>query len=116
MLGPSVTFRHGVTGILLDPPYASDRDSNLYAHDSALVSGQVREWAIANGNHPDLRIALCGYDEEHAMPDTWECVSWKSQGGYGSQGTGRGRDNAIKERIWFSPHCLRLGLFAEAVS
>ena len=30
----------------------------------------------------------------------------------GSQGNGAGRENAGRERIWFSPHCLRQpGLF-----
>lgn len=41
------------------------------------------------------------------MPDTWECVAWKANGGYGSLGNGRGRENAGRERVWFSPHCLK---------
>jgi hypothetical protein len=73
-----------------------------------MVSHEVREWAIENGNDPRMRIALCGYEGEHAMPGTWECVPWKARGGYGSQGEGRGRDNSARERIWFSPHCLKL--------
>lgn len=58
--------------------------------------------------------ALCGYDTEHAMPDSWECYRWKAHGGYGSQGNGAGRDNAHRERIWFSPHCIRLNLPRQA--
>ena len=27
--------------------------------------------------------------------------------GYGSQSNGRGRANAAREVLWFSPHCLR---------
>jgi DNA adenine methylase len=42
----------------------------------------VREWAIANGGNPKLRIALCGYEGEHDMPKSWECVEWKAAGGY----------------------------------
>lgn len=57
--------------------------------------------------NPLLRIALCGYEGEHDMPESWECVEWKARGGYGSQGTGTGRDNASRERIYFSPHCLK---------
>ncbi len=106
--GPSVTFKHGITGVFLDPPYAdtAGRKNDLYASDSLDVAHDVRRWAIENGDNPDLRIALCGYDGEHDMPSGWECVAWKARGGYGSQGEGSGRENADRERIWFSPHCL----------
>ena len=76
--------------MFLDPPYDADCD-NPYGMEH--VSGAVREWAIANGNNPKLRIALCGYDGEHAMPGEWECLAWKARGGYGSQGSGAGRDS-----------------------
>jgi DNA adenine methylase len=112
-VGDSVTIKHGVTGIFLDPPYDSDEHDVAYSAHSD-VSGAVREWAVSNGANPDLRIALCGYDGEHAMPENWECIAWKARGGYGSQGDGRGRANAGRERIWFSPNCLKLGLFANA--
>ena len=113
--GPSPTFKHGLTGVFLDPPYAAeaDRNEDLYSVDDLSVAHEVREWAITNGDNPLLRIALCGYEGEHEMPGTWECVAWKAKGGYGSQGDGRGRTNAGRERIWFSPHCLKLGLFSE---
>ena len=104
--GPSVTVHNGLTGVFLDPPYSSSEHDVTYAADEADVSAAVREWAIANGGHPQLRIGLCGYAGEHAMPADWTEVAWKAQGGYGSQGQGRGRDNAKRERIWFSPHCL----------
>ncbi len=105
--GPSVTHKHGLTGVFLDPPYDQDLRADVYTVETN-VSAAVREWAIENGSNPLLRIALCGYDGEHAMPDDWECVSWKAHGGFGSQAvfTARGRDNATKERIWFSPHSL----------
>jgi DNA adenine methylase len=107
--GPSPTIKLGITGVFLDPPYAdgADRQENLYASDSSTVAYQVREWAIEWGNDPKMRIALCGYEGEHAMPEAWDCVAWKARGGYGSQGEGRGRENSGKERIWFSPHCLK---------
>ena len=65
----------------------------------------MREWALEHGDNPLLRIALCGYEGEHDMPDSWECVPWKTGGGYASQGS-NGSVNANKERIWFSPACL----------
>lgn len=102
---PSVTTRHGVTGVLLDPPYDEAEHAIRYSAGTGNVSTQVREWAVEHGNDPLFRIALCGYDGEHNMPGTWECVAWKAAGGYGSQGEGAGRANARRERIWFSPHC-----------
>jgi D12 class N6 adenine-specific DNA methyltransferase len=109
--GPTPTVKLGITGVLLDPPYAvgANRTDDLYAVDDTDVAHEVRTWALANGDNPDLRIALCGYDGEHEMPETWTRVDWKARGGYGSQGDGRGRENAAKERIWFSPHCLDTG-------
>lgn len=104
VLGESVTVKHGLTGVFLDPPYAADR-AVCYSVESD-CSGAVRAWAISNGDNPLLRIALCGYEGEHAMPESWECVPWKARGGYGSQADGRGRENSARERIWFSPHCL----------
>jgi DNA adenine methylase len=103
--GDSVTFRHGITGVLLDPPYSHEkRQDDLYANDND-VAAEVREWALASGDNPKLRIALCGYLGEHDM-EGWTLYQWKARGGYGSQGNGTGRENAERECIWFSPHCL----------
>ena len=109
VLGDSPTIKLGMTAILLDPPYSAeaDRDPGLYGVEDDSIAHDVREWAIANGDDPLLRIALCGYAGEHDMPATWERVEWKAAGGYGSQGNGRGRDNAKREVIWFSPACLK---------
>lgn len=106
--GPSVTVKHGLTGVFLDPPYDhSGRDNNIYAHEMECAAS-VREWAIANGDNPLMRIALCGYTGEHDMPADWDAVPWKADGGYGNQSSGgRGRANSGREVIWFSPHCLR---------
>ncbi len=115
--GPSVTWKHGLTAVFLDPPYSHDeRDGQLYSTESATVAAECREWAIANGDNPLMRIALCGYDTEHAMPDNWCAYAWKAAGGYGSLSNGRGRVNKHREVIWFSPHCINpvdtLPLFA----
>ena len=45
VLGDSVTFKHGVTGIFLDPPYSHDERDKLYAIDDD-IAHEVREWAI----------------------------------------------------------------------
>lgn len=103
VLGDSVTWRHGITGIVLDPPY--DEGAMEYAEHSG-ISSEVREWAIANGGNRLLRIALCGLEGEHPMPPSWECVAWKAAGGYGRQRLVGKNENAKRERIWFSPHCV----------
>jgi site-specific DNA-adenine methylase len=104
--GPTPTVKLGLTGVFLDPPYLDGRTDALYSSDSLTVANEVREWAIAQGDDPRIRIALCGYEGEHAMPESWECVEWKARGGYGSQGENQARENSAKERIWFSPHCI----------
>ncbi len=116
--GPTPTVKQGLTAVFLDPPYAAEagRDNDLYTHESTTVAHDVREWALANGDDPRMRIALCGYEGEHPMPKSWDCVAWKARGGYGSQSTDHDNPNARKERIWYSPHCLkaanRMPLFA----
>jgi hypothetical protein len=47
------------------------------------------------------RIALCGHDTEHNELEAmgWIVETWGKRGGY------QGADD--RERIWFSPHCLR---------
>jgi hypothetical protein len=108
VLGPSVTWTHGLTGIVLDPPYPADERDDVYACETPGIAEDVRQWALANGEHPLLRIVLCGYETPtYTMPATWEKVSWSTQGGYGNQGDGRGRINKHREVLWFSPHCLR---------
>ena len=119
VMGPSVTWKHGVTGIFLDPPYSqSERHAQLYSTESD-VAADVRQWCLENGDNPLLRIALCGYSGEgHEALEQhgWHAHAWKANGGYGSQGKGRGRANKHREVIWFSPHCLNpidhLPLFA----
>ena len=105
--GPSVTHKHGMTAVFLDPPYAdtADRASDLYREDSLEVAHAVREWAIANGDHPLLRIALCGYDGEHDMPSDWTVYRWSAGEGFGGQAKDRS-NNGERERIWFSPACV----------
>jgi site-specific DNA-adenine methylase len=111
VLGPTPTEHNGLTAIILDPPYSAEaaRNNKLYAEESLTVAHEVRQWAIANGDNPKLRIALFGYQDEHgqAMPENWECLAWKAHGGYSNR-NGNDNDNPHKERAWFSPHCLKV--------
>lgn len=107
VVSPAATLFGGTCAIFLDPPYAdtADRASSIYRVDSLMVAHRVREWAIEHGQNPLLRICLCGYEGEHQMPDDWECFAWKAQGGYSNRSGDN--DNRHRERLWFSPHCLK---------
>lgn len=111
VLGPTPTFIQGLTGVVLDPPYSleADREMSLYAEECGKVANLAREWAIANGDHPKMRVLLFGYqgEHDHEMPEGWVAYPWKTRGGYGNQSkNGRGRANAMREVIWASPYCL----------
>lgn len=100
-----------IVGIFADPPYEDSQHSVQYSA-GGYVAQAVRAWAIENGDNPRFRIAISGYDSEnYRFPDTWETLEWKASGGYGNQAEGKGRENARRERIWFSPACLKPGLF-----
>lgn len=118
ILSPAVTWRHGTTGVFLDPPYPGDAGSTggIYsteAHERETFDRTSR-YCIENGGNKDLRIALCYYEgtkvagvdvSEHLRAVGWDVVPWKAGGGYGGQsGTNQ---NASRERIAFSPHCLK---------
>lgn len=100
---PCCWHDRGDTAVFLDPPYSSHhRDPNLYgSHDSLVVAHLVRKWAIENGDNPRLRIAVCGFEDEHTFPESWKKHEWE-----GSKGYSKGQ-NRKRERIWFSPHCER---------
>lgn len=109
-LGYSVTTKLGFTGVFLDPPYDTD-GSDVYYYDSDSVFGDVLAWCLESGEDELFRIALCGYEKpeysEKLESAGWDVVAWKASGGYGSQGSGKGRENCTRERIWFSPHCIK---------
>lgn len=107
LLSPISTRRHKCeTGVFLDPPYSEGNMS--YSEHSAGISARVREWAIAHGDNPRLRIVLCGYEGEHTMPQSWRVISRVENGGYGNQ-SGNVNVNKKRERLWLSPHCLPVG-------
>lgn len=109
--GPTVTTKQGLTGVFLDPPYHhAGRDKGLYRQEMSCADA-VRDWAISQGNNRLFRIALCGYEGEHALPKGWKVFAWKTQGGMSNQSKrkeARGKANRDQERIWFSPHCLEM--------
>ena len=94
-------------GVVLDPPY--DDGASVYANNNR-ISKQVRAWCMEHGANERFRIALCGYEGEHDELEAlgWDAVAWKANGGYGAHADGQARINSTRERIWFSPGCLRL--------
>lgn len=113
---PTVTTRLGLTGVFLDPPYRLVLDSGkrnrdeVYATDRSQdlckLNAAVRAWCVKRGDEKQMRIALCSYEgegNEVLEAHGWQVMSWQSNG-YGT--TGKGKANAARERIWFSPHCL----------
>ena len=102
---PSVT-RSGTGGdgtraMFLDPPYATSGD--LYAHAGGDVAVAVREWCAKAPR--ELRVILCGYDDEHdeLLACGWSVTEGKAGGGAGySTNSFNGR----RERLWLSPACI----------
>ena len=106
VLSDSVTWRHGTSAILIDPPYA-DGEEVYSSENGASVFARAARWAEEHWTHPDLRIALCYYEGTWTPPAGGEVVSWKAKGGYGGQRKDGKNENADRERIAFSPACLR---------
>jgi DNA adenine methylase len=99
----------GTCGVFMDPPYGDVRDGGLYSSDSLTVAAEVQAWCRENGNDPDYRIVLAGFDTEHESLESegWEVVEWYRagflKGGMGNTGDG---SQQRRERLWLSPHCL----------
>jgi hypothetical protein len=105
VLSTSVTTRHGVTAVFLDPPYVKGSMDYAAGGVGTNLSADVAKWCAENGNDPKLRIALCGHADEHDLHEAgWSPVGWKARGGYARS------DDAVANRksetIWFSPHCI----------
>ena len=110
-MGPAVTFKHGLTGVFFDPPYSAEAGRcEVYRVEDDSVAHDARRYCVENGANPLLRIALCGYageGHEELLAHGWTLEEWRAHGGYGNQAdAGRGRENAKREIILFSPHCL----------
>lgn len=92
----------------------ASRNKNLYANDRTQdvdrLVADVHMYCRERGTDPLMRLALAGYAGEHEALEGigWSVVEWKGRGGYANQGENRGLNDA-RERIWFSPHCLRPG-------
>ena len=104
----------GHVGLFLDPPYDNDvRSGGLYQNDDGSVASACRTWCIENGNNPKNRIVLAGYDTEHQELEQhgWTVHEWFTSG-FLTGGMGNVSKNGThqqhRERLWASPHCLRI--------
>ena len=106
VLTDSVTTRHGVTGVFLDPPYTKGEMDYAAGGVGGALAADVREWCAANGNRDGLRIVLCGHAGEHdsLLRDGWHLRKWKARKGYAA--TVEAVENSASETLWCSPHCV----------
>ena len=117
ILKPAVTLAgkesagKGTCAVFLDPPYSAEAGrSSVYAVEDFSVAHAVRDWCIEETDNENIRIALAGYDVEHAILEKeygWEAFSWSANGGYSNFAAQGNASHANKKRevIWFSPSC-----------
>ena len=114
----SVTTRHGLTGVFLDPPYTKGAMDYAAGGVGGALADEVRAWCKANGNDKKLRIVLCGHAGEHdeILQAGWHIRTWTARKGYAS--TEEAIENSASETLWCSPACIpeqkaQFDIFAE---
>ena len=102
----SITTRHGLTAVFLDPPYTKGAMDYSAGGMGQGIADDVRQWCATNGSNPQLRIVLCGHAGEHdaLLQQGWHIRTWKAGGGYAL--TDEAIANAKSETLWCSPHCV----------
>jgi DNA adenine methylase len=123
----SVTTRLGMTGIFFDPPYLQyndkgeeSRSGGLYATDGSnndliKIRDELLTYCLERGPNPKMRLCVAAYQGdgyEQLLEHGWEEVAWRAAGGYGNR-SAKGKKNAGRERLYFSPNCIKgqAGLF-----
>ena len=102
----SVTTRHGLTGLFLDPPYTKGAMDYAAGGVGTDLPMQVQAWCAANGQDPQLRIVLCGHAGEHdaLLQHGWHTRTWTARKGYAL--TDEAVQNSKDETIWCNPACV----------
>jgi len=102
----SVTTRHGLTGVFLDPPYTKGDMDYGNGGMGLGIADAVRGWCLENGQDKNLRIVLCGHAGEHdsLLANGWTSRQWTARKGYAL--TDEAVENSASETIWCSPHCM----------
>lgn len=113
----SVTVRHGLTAVFLDPPYEKGAMDYSAGGMGLGIAKDVQAWCAANGSNKMLRIVLCGHAGEHdaLLAHGWEARKWTARKGYAL--SEEAVANSAGETVWCSPHCVAeiktLDLFGE---
>ena len=104
--GESVTTKHGLTGVFLDPPYAG---TEYVYGETKSISADVGQWCAENGRNRLLRIVLAGRDTEHdhLLPLGWKKHVWSGKVGYSKT------EDRHAEALWLSPHCIAVDLLRQ---
>jgi DNA adenine methylase len=102
----SVTTRHGLTAVFLDPPYTKGAMDYSAGGVGGALADEVREWCAKNGADKALRIVLCGHAGEHdaLLANGWKTRDWTARKGYAL--TDEAVENSASETLWCSPHCV----------
>ena len=102
----SVTTRHGLTALFLDPPYAKGTMDYGAGGMGLGIAENVRAWCKANGQNEKLRIVLCGHAGEHdeLLDHGWHIRKWAARKGYAL--SDEAKANTAGETLWCSPHCV----------
>ena len=110
----SVTTRHGMTGVFLDPPYTLGKMDYAAGGVGGELANAVREWCKQNGENELLRIVLCGHEHEHdeLLQHGWHLRTWTARKGYAV--TDEAVANSASETLWCSPHCVGSASTAQA--
>ncbi len=102
----SVTTRHGLTAVFLDPPYEKGAMDYGAGGMGLGLAKDVQAWCAANGHDKNLRIVLCGHAGEHdaLLQHGWHLRTWTARKGYAL--TEEAMQNSKDETLWCSPHCV----------
>ena len=106
VLTDSVTTRHGLTGVFLDPPYTKGAMDYAAGGVGGALATEVRDWCRANGDNKKMRIVLCGHAGEHdeLLSHGWTTRKWKARKGYALRSGAV--ENRASETLWVSPACV----------
>ena len=104
---PSVTTRHGLTAVFLDPPYAEGEQQYAAGGTGTDLSADVRKWCVENASDQKLRIILCGHAGEHDELESigWRRVSANARKGYARTAEAVARSDS--DSLWLSPTCVQ---------
>lgn len=99
---PVVTWRHGLTGVFLDPPYGEGTMDYSAGGNVGSVAADTWAWAKDAAKHPSVRVVLAAYEDGRDVPDGWTVRPWRARKGYKADGGA----NARREVLYCSPNCV----------